>query len=255
MQSVPMSMQVSLSKSTDMNEKVIEQMGLLCTEDCTDLQYDWKALEDYEGTFIWCERSEGKYTDLIKLDFDKYCDYLSTERGMYMFAQGGDIARGVLDYRKNDDTCNWYIHYEGTNNLVEVTWQTCNNLYSGFIKDVLGTLKHEGFVMPTDFKIPIHFGEHCFCYVMEQVRYAQQHGDNSLLECLRRLRRYRKVSDYDEIVIYRDYEDRSFQWCHKSRGGNVEINGGLIFHGYPSEGYRENGSVQLEPQYGWSIHT
>lgn len=229
-------------------------MRSLCAEDNKDIQYDVEALENYDGAFIWCVRDGDKYTDLIKLDWDKYCDYLSTERGKYHFAQCGDYARGILNYRKNDESCKWFIHYKSTTDLKPVSWNECDRLYSGFIKDVLGTVQHEGFVLPTNFKIPLHFG--CeFSYVMKQVRYAQKHNDTSLMECLRRLRNYFKVSDYDEIIVYKDFTDRSFVWSHKSRGGKLEMNGGLIFHGYPSEGYRVNGSVQLEHKYGWSIHT
>lgn len=37
--------------------------------------------------------------------------------------------------------------------------------------------------------------------------------------------------------------------------GIVRYNGGLVFHGWPDTGYMQNGSVQLDPCYGWSKHT
>jgi len=61
------------------------------------------------------------------------------------------------------------------------------------------------------------------------------------------------------IHIANDYDKNSFmfwqEYLREDLKGKTGIVGGIIYHGCPSDGYKDNFSVQLSPSYGWSIHT
>ena len=62
-----------------------------------------------------------------------------------------------------------------------------------------------------------------------------------------------------EIHIGNDFAENCFsfwqEYLREDLKGKTGIVGGIIYHGCPSDGYKENYSVQLSPSYGWSIHT
>lgn len=105
-------------------------------------------------------------------------------------------------------------------------------------------------------------------YFVEQMKYAHEIGDKSLLECLGRLAYYEsgKCEDhpdgwpYDDsrccsqVHIHKDFDDHSFVWSWVDRNGKLIMNGGLIFHGTPGSPDTSH-SVTLDRTYGWSIHT
>lgn len=77
-------------------------------------------------------------------------------------------------------------------------------------------------------------------------------GDDSLLRCMRSLKRWR-----NPIVIGCDFDELSFTFREVSPVG-YSVNGGIIYHG-PRDGFG-NGetptfSVTLTPTTGYSIHT
>lgn len=84
------------------------------------------------------------------------------------------------------------------------------------------------------------------------VEVARDTRDNSLRDCIFRLLTWNGVS---KVSISSDYEEHSFLFTTYNKDGNVYICGGLIYHGNPQTGYNEAGNVQLNPSYGWHIHT
>ena len=84
------------------------------------------------------------------------------------------------------------------------------------------------------------------------VEVARDTRDNSLRDCIFRLLTWNGVS---KVSISSDYEEHSFLFTTYNKDGNVYICGGLIYHGNPQTGYNEAGDVQLNPSYGWHIHT
>ena len=58
----------------------------------------------------------------------------------------------------------------------------------------------------------------------------------------------------NEVIIGNDFDKKSFTFHEHRSDGRTGICGGIIFHGLPGH-YQENGSVMLEPSYGWQIHT
>ena len=73
---------------------------------------------------------------------------------------------------------------------------------------------------------------------------------DSLLDC------FQSLSNWDnEIRVAGDFCENCFSFVERRPDGSYGINGGIIFHGSPKQGYQENGSCMMTPTYGWSIHT
>lgn len=96
---------------------------------------------------------------------------------------------------------------------------------------------------------------YCKGKLQKAMEAAQQHDDKTLQNCICRLVSYSMWNTCDHVDLFADYGEYCFYFAVKHIDGTLSMNGGIIFHGWPEEGYRENGSVQLTPQYGWSIHT
>jgi hypothetical protein len=95
--------------------------------------------------------------------------------------------------------------------------------------------------------------------LQEQLEFAKTINDESLQHCLDNLKQVEENMQERipglETEIYPDWAKRSFAFCRKSPKGEFCGNGGIIYHGSPNEGYQEGGSVQIQPSYGWQIHT
>lgn len=85
---------------------------------------------------------------------------------------------------------------------------------------------------------------------------ANEHYDDSLDRCVINLMHHMHAnSDVKQIVISADFCENCFFFSEFDKDGNAGLCGGIIFHGYPEDGYQENGSVMISPSYGWQIHT
>lgn len=96
---------------------------------------------------------------------------------------------------------------------------------------------------------------HCkekWCKAMEASR---EHYDKTFAECVMRLMNFFAWNGTKEVNIFPDFDEHCFYFTVIREDGSISMNGGMIFHGFPGEGYKENGSVQLTRSYGWSIHT
>lgn len=99
--------------------------------------------------------------------------------------------------------------------------------------------------------IKIHCKEK-WCAAMQLSR---ENYDKTFSECVMRLMRFYAWNGVSEVNVYSDFCEHSFTFSVKRDDGTLVLNGGMIFHGFPGEGYKQNGSVQLAPAYGWQIHT
>lgn len=85
---------------------------------------------------------------------------------------------------------------------------------------------------------------------------AEAHNDLTLNKCVTRLLSWmHEQSNIKRIVISSDFGKHCFFFSTYYADGNTGICGGIVFHGFPEEGYVSNGSIQIEPDYGWHIHT
>ena len=84
----------------------------------------------------------------------------------------------------------------------------------------------------------------------EALEYAKKTGDKTLQECLDRLKRY-ETNMNAEAHLMRDLSKLSLYFELYDKGGNLVLNGGIVYHGVPDESY----SITLDPTKGWQMHT
>lgn len=219
----------------------------------SDFAQDLKDLSDYNGKFIW--QVAKSHTHLHLCDSEYLDKVLENEATLYAYCQGDTWAGACLDCVWLDEKIYSYNDDDGV--FCEITRDEAKRRWEISMEAALNRWQlHHMSGLPTDFKMRIEFmSPDTRKYFIEQARYAAQHNDSSLLDCLRRFRHYMKRGRGHKIVIGRDFSDRSFVFHEDYGNGRYGINGGIIFHGYPEEGYKENCSVQLNPTYGWSVHT
>lgn len=233
-----------------MKREVIKEMiEIAGSNRAGDLSFDLKALEGYDGEFLWIVYGKF-YTRLVKCSKEFILNSLNNDQSSkYFFARNG--------WKLNVPDCGspkYYLHYGDSEELVESNLQQVsmftNQLYDSAVK----RWKELGNNFPTQLTIgSINF----LCedsYVKEQLAYAEQHDDNSLKNIFESFKKRPRCNDSHEITVSRDFAERSFIFT-EFIGGKHKLSGGIIFHGYPDEGYKENYSVQLSQTFGWSIHT
>lgn len=240
-----------------MKQAVIDQMQKIVDETMTSFQSDFEKdlqqLMGYNGKFIW--QVAPSHTHLHLCSKQYLDELLEHEPTLYAYCQNSTWAGACLANKWTGEKI--YSYDDSKDVFSEISreeairrWNICKNAALNRWQ-----IYHME-TLPTDFKVRIEFRfPEVKQYFMEQVRYASQHNDTSLLDCLRRFRHYMKRGAAHKIVISRDFTDRSFQFLEDYGNGKYGLNGGIIFHGYPEEGYKENCSVQLTPSYGWQIHT
>lgn len=239
-----------------MKQEIIEKMTEIVEKMMTTFksdfyEHDLKELADYEGEFIW--QVHASHTYLHRISEDYLDSLLDNEPVLYAYCQGCTWVEACLDSNWKDEVV---YHYDGER-LMPMPREMAKSLWGAVKEQALKRyIERTGNELPTDFKVRIEFRTpDTRKYFIEQVNYATQHNDNSLMDCLKRFRNYMKKTKGHKIVICRDFSDRSFTFYEDFGNDHYGMNGGIIFHGYPEEGYKENCSVQLTPSYGWSIHT
>lgn len=83
------------------------------------------------------------------------------------------------------------------------------------------------------------------------VQYANSIQDQTLQNCLERLKQWEKNGQGCEIELYYDSAPYSFGFCERYADGRTGIVGGLLYHGSPDRSF----AVTLDRFHGWSIHT
>ena len=89
----------------------------------------------------------------------------------------------------------------------------------------------------------------------EAMELSREHRDQTFSNCMMRLLSYLTWNNADKVRLTRDWDEHCFNFAVLRADGSVMLNGGVIFHGFPESGYKQNGSVQIDPSYGWQIHT
>lgn len=79
--------------------------------------------------------------------------------------------------------------------------------------------------------------------------------ENSLRAVIEKMGSYLGHKDIVEVRIGSDCYKHCFSFGVYRKDGSLYMNGGIIFHGLPTSGYQQNGSVEISCRYGWSTHT
>lgn len=84
---------------------------------------------------------------------------------------------------------------------------------------------------------------------------SREHYDKTFDACFSRLLARSTNENVKEVIVTSEHGEHCFFFREVYENGGTGICGGIIFHGFPDSGYKENGSVMLSPSFGWSIHT
>ncbi len=84
----------------------------------------------------------------------------------------------------------------------------------------------------------------------EALAHAEKTGDNSLQECIDKLKSWEPLYG-GELVLTEDFAPLSFNFKIVDTAGKTLINGGLLYHGNPDQ----SRSITFDPTIGWQTHT
>lgn len=229
-----------------MKREIIKQMiEIAGSERAGDLSYDIQSLNDYEGCFIWSIYGTS-CTALQKCSKELILSSLNDEKGKYHYARSGWTLLSAW----GEQRFFWYSPSE--DKMVEVSKEQAAINGQAQYKMAVAEWEAVGNHFPTNLTVTLDIK--CPMYLDEQMKYAAKHNDTSLSDIITRLENRPRCAKKHRIVIAEDFTKRSFIFTEYV-DDRICMNGGIIFHGYPEEGYKENYSVQLSPSYGWQMHT
>lgn len=229
-----------------MKREIIKQMiEIAGSERAGDLSYDIQSLNGYDGCFIWSVYGNS-CTSLQRCSKELILDCLKQEQPRYNYARNGWTLMTMWGEQR-------FFWYEPSKDkMVEVSKQQAAENGQLQYKMAVAEWEAAGNHFPTELKVTLDVK--CPMYLDEQMKYAELHNDTSLSDIITRLENRPRCAKKHRVVIAEDFTKRSFIFTEYIND-RISLNGGIIFHGYPEEGYKENYSVQLSPAYGWQMHT
>ena len=205
-----------------------------------DFETDKKFLENYDGQFFWMSRENGTGLSKIDVEYVKNCTHsnLGKVNRMTWFQDFYIFMASIMYWRDSNEN----LFYYNGNVLMKVNQSQAKEIYRDILTPVYHELKREfkhEYEMANK-KLPIKFT--CpLSKVKESLYYAESIGDTSLLNCLHRLRTYKRNAIDQYIEIGSDFTKHGFVFAEMING-ECRINGGIILHDYMKANR-------------WSIHT
>ena len=208
-----------------------------------DFEIDKANLENYDGQFFWMSRENG--TSLSKLDIDYINGFVHNENAkqaeMNRIAWFQDFYVFMASIMYWSDPSEKVFYYNG-NVMMQIHHDQAEEIYRDIVAPVYYELrcefKHEYQIankkLPMKFTCPLS-------RVKEALYYAESIGDTSLLDCLHRLRKYRRCAINQHIQVGSDFTKHGFTFAEMVNG-NCRLYGGIILHDYMKANR-------------WSIHT
>lgn len=240
-----------------MKREVIKYLGNCLPDNqwCrSDFKRDVERLEKLpdDTQFFWLgyNNSRGSGTVLVVLDEDSWYE---TEAGrLAMFRDFKFPIRNMAYFGgENGD-----FHYYDGKEIGEIYYAEFQEIYRDLCSPEyerqkrLHTAEYEARNKPLE----LVYSDDAIKALVADEAFAREMGDTSLMECLETLRRYARMALDHKVYITPDIDARCYNFSERING-RPQIYGGIIYHGSPKEGYRENNACQLTPSYGWQIHT
>ncbi len=178
-------------------------------------------------------------------------DYFNNIRTRYAYADGDDGFSSYLHHSLLKDTDLIFIITEDN------IWQATPAQAKGAIKDYTVPVYEKwkalyGEIVPK--RVTVKFDLIGLSKLRELIEDCHKHHDDSLMAIFRRFHNMRRVADDHEVLIRYHSHSNEFA-CIEHYDGEDHMIRHIIFHGWPETGYLTNGSIQIEPKYGWASHT
>lgn len=238
---------------TSILNKMVEIVAATMTSFQSDFEKYDKGYVSREGVkafpFLWMIAPTHTY--LLKLaDFKEA--YFENETLRYDIAQKNSWFHAYL--YPSCGTVKETIYYVTLEGLREVSVEQAREIVRDIITPVVTEWEQTHEKIPAVPKIEVKIENISWSHLKTLIQDCRNHGNDSLMECLKRFRKYRQIAkDHKIVVKYNEYSNK-FSFCELVNG-TPHLCGGIVFHGWPETGYQINNSIQLAPQYGWATHT
>lgn len=213
-------------------------------------KYDIKELEENWEPFFWMVREYG--TSLLHIGPSRMNNLFRNEASRFQIFRDNDAPIASLKYWGDNGRIFFYDGFQ----LVEIHSIDIECIYANIWYNEIERVKEEHiaeFEM-CDKPLEIRMEECVAAKLDASMAFAKSISDTSLEECLARLSKHSRLGVDHYITIMSDFSEHGYLFF-ENLNGECRMNGGIIYHGNPKEGYKENSSVQINPSYGWSIHT
>lgn len=213
-------------------------------------KYDIKELEENWEPFFWMVREYG--TSLLHIGPSRMNNLFRNETSRFQIFRDNDAPIASLKYWGDNGRIFFYDGFQ----LVEIHSIDIECIYANIWYNEIERVKEEHiaeFEM-CDKPLEIRMEECVAAKLDASMAFAKSISDTSLEECLARLSKHSRLGVDHYITIMSDFSEHGYLFF-ENLNGECRMNGGIIYHGNHKEGYKENSSVQINPSYGWSIHT
>lgn len=238
-----------------MKQEIIDQMRseLYTTNLCkTDFEeYDVPSLECCNEPFFWMVRKNGTSLTHIGPSIAKYFE--SETRRMCVMRSKLCLLSSITYW---NDKIAKYFYYDGLL-LREITKEQVPEIFISIWGEAIEKMiqEHESEYRCVNEPLEVCFGSsETQSKLNESLKFAQSNNDDSLQKCIDRLQNRVRCAINHYIKIYSDFEKHCYEFA-EFVNGECRMRGGIIYHGSPNEGYKENGNIQMQRTYGWQIHT
>lgn len=241
-----------------MNEKIIERMTEIVESTMTsnksdfykyDKPYFEKANLD-DTPELWIVGELHTY-NLWLGTFEE--EFNNNEIIRWEYVGGVNSASSTLNYSER----NWKddkVFLVTSDEVRQINHKQAKEVLRDVMTPVVVKWKEKNGPLPKPRHVDVKFHNITLSQLRGLFKDCEAHGDRSLTNILRRFHKYTRIASDHVIDVFYRKEDNEFTFV-ECVNGDDRLVGGIIFHGWPETGYLANYAVQIDPDYGWSMHT
>lgn len=222
-----------------MKQEIIERMRSLVSEKSScksDFEkYDVPALKDSSEPFFWMVREYS--TSLLFIGPDAINKIYSNETWRMDLFRDKTILISSFLYYKNDKTAKFFF-WNGTV-LLQISPAQLEEAYCNIIeksyKELCRDFKKEFDICCKPLEVRFASKE-TEKHWNDTIKFAESLNDPSLVQCLEKLTKWKRIAVDQYIMISLDYCDHCFSFAEMVNG-SYHINGGIIFHDEKKENH------------------
>lgn len=206
------------------------------------------ASSDFKFPAIWII---GEY-HTHRLELGNYKDlFFEAESVRYSYARNNNPYAYFIESSnyKND---RWYLLTEDGMQLINR--EQAQAAIMDYVTPAVEAWKAENGSLPKLEKVKVVIKNITFSKLKELIADCRSHNNDSLMDCFRLLHNLQRVASDHYVEVSYNSSWNEFIACEYINGKQGVVRG-FVFHGWPETGYQTNGSVQLDPRYGWSSHS
>ena len=240
-------------KLTAMVNRIIEQMRPHLSENASCIndfeKYDVPGIKKSLEPFFWCVREYG--TSLCHIGPTVMNRLFENEASRFQIFRDHNAPIAGIRYW-NEGKLFFFDGFQ----LISIERDDVQRIYENiWCEEICNVIDKHPDEFGMRFKpLEIKMEECVAARLDESIAFGKSIGDTSLEECISRLSKHSRLGVDHYITLMSDFSEHGYLFF-ENLNGECKMNGGIIYHGNPKEGYKDNSSVQLNPSYGWSIHT